>query len=196
MPVRRALIAILATFIVAACTGGPPGATPTNQPAGTPTNSATAGASPTLAASASPSGSASTRPTPCDPYYDVCEGTSSPTPPPAQGSFTISAITYGGIGTYLAGPTRLALYTFDNDSAGSSSCTASCAETWPPLTIAMGETPSAPASVPRELGTLERDDGSLQVTYDGKPLYYYSGDGALYDTTGDGVAGVWHLARP
>jgi predicted lipoprotein with Yx(FWY)xxD motif len=108
----------------------------------------------------------------------------------------VSAVTYGEIGAYLAGPTRMALYTFDNDSPGSSSCTGDCAAAWPPLTVAMGETPTAAPGVTGELGTIMRSDGTHQVTYNDAPLYYYVGDTQLYDVTGDNIGGVWHLARP
>ena len=43
---------------------------------------------------------------------------------------------------------------------------------------------------------MEREDGSLQLTLDGWPLYRYAGDTAAGDTTGEGVGGVWFVARP
>jgi predicted lipoprotein with Yx(FWY)xxD motif len=43
---------------------------------------------------------------------------------------------------------------------------------------------------------IQRDDGSSQIAYKGKPLYYWVKDGKAGDTTGDGVMGVWHTARP
>ena len=85
------------------------------------------------------------------------------------------------------------LYTFDNDVAGSgaSACDATCAETWPPLSV---PNPTASDELTGEIGTMTRDDGSPQVTYKGKPLYLYSVS-PLYPG-GDGVGGVWHVARP
>ena len=193
------LFVTLATMLVA-CSPAGPAASPTAPPTTSPSISPTA--SPTAPATASPTATSSAtegvtpRPTPCDPYYgDVCDGTG-PTQTPAQGSTTVSTITYGEAGAYLAGPTRLALYTFDNDGPGASSCTGDCAGTWPPLTIAMGETPTAGPGMTGTLGTIQRADGSYQVTYNDMPLYHYAGDVALYDTNGDGVGGVWHLARP
>jgi predicted lipoprotein with Yx(FWY)xxD motif len=46
-----------------------------------------------------------------------------------------------------------------------------------------------------QLGTLTRDDGSKQVTYDGKPLYMYSSDASPGDTNGDGFGGLWHVVK-
>ena len=41
------------------------------------------------------------------------------------------------------------------------------------------------------LGTTTRDDGTTQVTYDGHPLYLYSGDTAAGDANGEGVGDIW-----
>jgi len=46
------------------------------------------------------------------------------------------------------------------------------------------------------LGTITRDDGSTQVTYNGWPLYYFHEDMAAGDTNGQGVEGVWFLVSP
>ena len=46
------------------------------------------------------------------------------------------------------------------------------------------------------LGTITRDDGTTQVTYNGWPLYYFAGDTAAGDTTGQGMEGVWFLVSP
>ena len=46
------------------------------------------------------------------------------------------------------------------------------------------------------LGTITRDDGTTQVTYNGWPLYYFAGDTAPGDTTGQGMEGVWFLVSP
>ena len=46
------------------------------------------------------------------------------------------------------------------------------------------------------LGTITRDDGSTQVTYNGWPLYYFQDDVAPGDTNGQGMEGVWFLVSP
>jgi predicted lipoprotein with Yx(FWY)xxD motif len=46
------------------------------------------------------------------------------------------------------------------------------------------------------VATFERPDGSMQITVSGKPLYRYAGDVQAGDVNGDGVGGVWHVAKP
>lgn len=84
------------------------------------------------------------------------------------------------------------LYTFNNDQAGPSTCYGGCAANWPAYTIANASNLKAPAGV--NLGTSVRTDGSIQVTLNNEPLYYYSGDQKAGDTNGQGLGGVWFLA--
>ena len=46
------------------------------------------------------------------------------------------------------------------------------------------------------LGRIKRPDGTTQVTYNGMPLYYFSGDANPGDTNGQGIGGVWFAAQP
>jgi predicted lipoprotein with Yx(FWY)xxD motif len=82
----------------------------------------------------------------------------------------------------------MSVYTFDKDTPGKSACSGQCAQLWPPVTVA--QPPAA-----KGWTTVKRDDGSMQLAYDGKPLYLYSGDQKPGDRLGDNVKGVWHLAR-
>ncbi len=95
------------------------------------------------------------------------------------------------LGTYVTGPNDMTLYTYGKDEKNESYCTGKCVTVWPPYLVS-GETPSA---MPAHMGTFKRDDGSMQYTWDGKPLYYYSGDKKAGDTIGDGVGGIWHVAK-
>jgi predicted lipoprotein with Yx(FWY)xxD motif len=88
----------------------------------------------------------------------------------------------------------MTLYIFTKDRPDQTTCTGGCAQLWPPLTVSAGQQPEAGAGVTGRLGTLVRPDGGTQVTYDGMPLYYYSGDTKAGDTTGQGQGGVWFLA--
>lgn len=99
------------------------------------------------------------------------------------------------LGEFVVDADGRTLYVFLNDSPGTSACSAECAANWPPATVD-GTSPSAGEGVTAELGTLERDDGGLQLTLEGWPLYRYAGDAAAGDTTGEGVGGVWFVARP
>jgi len=96
----------------------------------------------------------------------------------------------------LVGPNGLALYTYDNDSAGASNCYTGCVDNWPPLAVATGQLATGGSGVTGTFTSFARTDGTTQVVYDGKPLYYFVGDQAPGDINGDGLGGVWHLARP
>src|SRR6266508_1644283 len=99
-----------------------------------------------------------------------------------------------GLGTFLTGPDGRTLYVLSKDSANTSTCTSSCADNWPPFTVAAGQQPQAGAGVTGQLGTLTRTDGGIQATYGGRPLYYFKGDAKGGDTNGQGVGGVWFVA--
>ena len=100
------------------------------------------------------------------------------------------------LGAYLADAAGMSLYTFAADAPGASNCSGGCAQAWPPLTVADPAALKAGEGVPGALGTIEREDGTLQVTYDEWPLYYWAADAAAGDTTGHNVGNVWAVARP
>ena len=83
-----------------------------------------------------------------------------------------------------------------NDEAGVSNCVDGCAAAWPPLTVEAGAEPEAGDGVTGTLGTIERADGTIQVTIDDVPLYYYAADTAAGETTGQGVNDVWFAVAP
>lgn len=93
-------------------------------------------------------------------------------------------------GTILTDSHGMSLYTFAKDKQARSACNGDCAVKWPPLTAKPGDKPEG------HFGIIARDDGALQWTYKGKPLYTWVKDTKSGDVTGDGVKGVWHLARP
>ncbi len=78
------------------------------------------------------------------------------------------------------------------DTPGISTCSGSCAQVWPPLTVAGA--PVAGKGVAGRLGILSRPDGRQQVTYDGWPLYYFTGDTRPGYAAGNGYGGVWFAA--
>ena len=91
-----------------------------------------------------------------------------------------------------------ALYAFTRDRAGRSACTGACASAWPPYVVKIR--PQAGAGIdPSLLGTIRRRNGSRQVTYAGKPLYYYVGDRQPLQVLCQNVAefgGLWLVVRP
>ena len=84
----------------------------------------------------------------------------------------------------------MALYTFDKDEPNKSNCYDQCAQNWPPLVAAADAKPEG------EWTIVERTDGTKMWAYDGKPLYLWAKDTKPGDVTGDGVGGVWHVAKP
>jgi predicted lipoprotein with Yx(FWY)xxD motif len=87
------------------------------------------------------------------------------------------------------------LYAFTKDRGGVSTCYGDCAVTWPALTLEGA--PAAGAGVEASLlGAVKRKDGTSQVTYKDKPLYYFSGDQQPGDTNGQGVGGSWFVVAP
>ena len=79
-------------------------------------------------------------------------------------------------GSMLFGSDKQAIYIFENDPEGESVCVDECAEAWPPV-FTDGE-PRAGKGVKKSLlGTVKRPDGKQQVTYAGKPLYFYAHEG-------------------
>jgi predicted lipoprotein with Yx(FWY)xxD motif len=104
-------------------------------------------------------------------------------------SNTIAAAAVSGHGTVLvAGSNGMTLYQFAMDTAnsGTSACTGGCISTWPPLTVPAGTSPSAMSGITGQLGTITRSDGKgTQVTYNGKPLHFFSGDTKAGDANGN-----------
>jgi predicted lipoprotein with Yx(FWY)xxD motif len=115
--------------------------------------------------------------------------TTSPTVPTATGS--IITTKSGTKGSYLVGSNGMTLYVFDNDTKGVSTCSGSCAGIWPAYT-----TSTVPAKLPTGVTTAAATNGSMQFVYKGRPLYYYSGDVQVGDMNGDGIGGIWHIAKP
>jgi predicted lipoprotein with Yx(FWY)xxD motif len=97
-------------------------------------------------------------------------------------------------GTYLNGADGKTLYVFAKDAPDKSTCTGQCATTWPPLTVDSGQQVQGPPDATLQFGTITRDDGKMQVTYNHMPLYYFSGDVSAGGAMGQGLNGVWWVA--
>ena len=81
------------------------------------------------------------------------------------------------------------LYRFTAEAQGRPVCTGACVDTWPPATV------NAAGALPAHVATVKRDDGALQLTYDGHPLYRYAGDSSKADAKGEGVGGQWYVVK-
>lgn len=93
-------------------------------------------------------------------------------------------------GKVLAGHNGMTLYTFKKDKRNVSNCYNACEMNWPPFFAATGAKADGAYSI------VARKDGKRQWAKDGMPLYYWFKDTKQGDITGDGVLGVWNLARP
>ena len=107
-------------------------------------------------------------------------------------SFAATAIQSGDSakGDILTDGDGMSLYTFDKDLAAVSNCYDDCAAKWPPLEASSKARPQG------AFGIILRADGARQWTHNGKPLYTWFKDAKSGEISGDGVKGVWHLARP
>jgi len=88
------------------------------------------------------------------------------------------------------------LYMFGADHGATSTCYGVCASAWPPL-LTSGTPTVGPGLTAQLLGTTRRKDGTMQVTYGGHPLYYYSGDapGKIMCQAANMHGGFWYVVN-
>ena len=193
---------VLTLLLVAGCSAAAPGASPTAALTSPPTSAPTAAPSPTGEPTEAPTPSAAPTDVMGTPYCDPDAGygcdaetpSARPSAEPTTAGEQVVVATAGEPDPYLVDPDGLSLYTFDNDAPGVSNCSGDCSASWPPLLVEPGVEVVADGP-DGDLATIERGD-VLQVTYNGAPLYYFSGDSAPGETNGEGIGGVWHLATP
>jgi predicted lipoprotein with Yx(FWY)xxD motif len=114
-------------------------------------------------------------------------GSSSPAPPKtSDGQAATIGVANEDLGKILVNSQGRTLYLFQKDSGTTSSCTGACAAAWPPLRTTGQPTVGTRANASL-VGTTTRSDGNPQVTYNGHPLYLYSGDKNPGDTNGQGL---------
>jgi len=109
-------------------------------------------------------------------------------------SLTIGSTDDPTLGAYLTGQNGMTLYVLTGDTPDTSTCSGSCATNWPPLSVAAGATITGPTGATLTFGTIPRADGTIQVTYNHMPLYYYAGDSVAGDTKGEGKNNTWFVA--
>ncbi len=142
--------------------------------------------SPTTAGPAASDDASSPKATPTSP------GTLSP----AQAKGIVVTTRDSDFGSVLFDASGQAIYIWEVEESSKAECYDDCAEAWPPVLtkgdpVASGEVDAA------KLGTTKRDDGSLQVTYNGHPLYYYAheGPGEVKCQNVDEFGGLWLVVR-
>ena len=116
--------------------------------------------------------------------------TAASSPPPSTTASgqkaTVGVASVGNLGSILVDSTGRTLYLFQKDVGTKSSCTGACAAAWPPLR-ASGKPVAGSGLTASKVGTTPRSDGKPQVTYNGHPLYLFTGDQKAGDTSGQGV---------
>ncbi len=95
------------------------------------------------------------------------------------------------LGKLLADGDGRTLYAFTKDAKDTSNCYDKCEQAWPPL-LALGQPVLGEGVDSSLIGATQRKDGTMQVTYNGLPLYYFAADTAPGDTNGQAVGKVWY----
>jgi predicted lipoprotein with Yx(FWY)xxD motif len=114
------------------------------------------------------------------------------------GDGIVSAAKAGDLGTVLVTAEGMTLYDFHKDKGGTSACYDACAGAWPPL-LTEGNPQAQGAAERSMLGTTKRKDGTVQVTYNGWPLYTYAGDQKPGEANGNDITqfgGEWYALQP
>jgi len=113
----------------------------------------------------------------------------------------VNTATSTTLGNYLTDGNGLTLYMYQADTLNTSACYGTCATFWPPYLLTTATKATAGTGVTSTmLGTTTRTDNTVQVTYNGKPLYYYKTDLSLPNSIlgqGKGSEGTWwFIVRP
>ena len=110
-----------------------------------------------------------------------------------EGGKNVSAGEDSDVGMMLLGPHGEALYISTEDEPDKSNCTDDCIVIWPPLE----GTGAIVVELAEDLfGSIVREDGLNQITFNGHPLYFFADDDALGDKKGHGVDGQWFVISP
>jgi predicted lipoprotein with Yx(FWY)xxD motif len=119
----------------------------------------------------------------------------------SSSSMTVAVKHVDGVGNVLVDSKGDALYSPDQEANGMILCKGSCTSIWVPVTVSAGAKPTGAGDVNTMLGTVHRPDGSVQVTFRGKPLYSFVEDPSPGQVTGNGFHDqfggqqfTWHVA--
>ncbi|MER6619134.1 SCO0930 family lipoprotein [Streptomyces sp. NPDC000931] len=116
--------------------------------------------------------------------------------PPSDTAGELNVSTDAELGKVVTDSLGLTLYRFDQDTAEppASNCEDDCAKTWPPVPA---EDATAGEGIDKALlGSVDRADGTKQLTVAGWPAYRYVKDVNAGDVKGQGVGGKWYALNP
>jgi len=105
-----------------------------------------------------------------------------------EGTTFVSLGNVSGLGMLLVDSQGMTLYEFEKDKGTESTCYGECAKYWPPL-LTKGEPQASNGADASLLGTTERKDGTMQVTYNGRPLYLFVEDKQPGEANGNNFEG-------
>jgi predicted lipoprotein with Yx(FWY)xxD motif len=103
---------------------------------------------------------------------------------------TVGTSEVSGLGTVLVDSEGMTVYELTEDKGTTSNCYGGCEAEWPPVT-ASGKPSAGEGAMAADLGTTERKDGTVQVTYNGHPLYTFADDKAPGEANGNEDDGTW-----
>jgi len=126
----------------------------------------------------------------CGSSYGGGSSSSSTGSSAAKASAVVTSAQKAKVGRVIVDAQGRTLYRFTAEAQGRPVCMGACVTTWPPAVV------SAAGGLPAHVATVKRsDDGKLQLTYDGHPLYRYAGDSSAADANGEGVGGQWFVVK-
>ena len=116
----------------------------------------------------------------------------------SSGSGVVSSASSSRLGKILVDAKGRTLYALSPETTRHLLCkTSECFKFWPPFMVSSSKTKlSAGGGVQGSLALLSRGKGVLQVTLNGEPLYYYSGDHKSGQVNGEDIhsfGGTWHV---
>jgi predicted lipoprotein with Yx(FWY)xxD motif len=141
---------------------------------------------------------ASTESEPASKAKPASESNSKPKPKPEGQVAVVKVMNTPDLGKVIVDSKGMTLYDFRKDKGTTSACYGECAVAWPPL-LTSGEPKAMGGAQQSLLGTTKRKDGTVQVTYNGHPIYGFVEDKKPGETNGndfEGFGAEWYALLP
>lgn len=116
-------------------------------------------------------------------------------PLPVTPILTIASST--ALGEYLVATNGMTVYEYKSDPSGVSTCLSGiCAANWHAYLVSTSTSLTASSGINGTIRTITRPNGTHQVTYNGKPLYFWVHDTKPGETSGNGIKHLWLVVHP